>query len=96
MDLFFPIAIAILLILFLVTNFEWVATVLSYILMIGLVTLVAGAIGYGLYNKLGPELSILLSLVVVGVLGMTRIGYSVAGFIKGFVAGYRAGPAKKA
>jgi hypothetical protein len=96
MDLFFPIAVAILLLLFLVTNFEWIATVLSYIVIISLILLVMAAIGYGLYDKLGAEASILLGIVAVGVLGMTKIGYSIAGFIKGFIEGYRAGPARKA
>jgi hypothetical protein len=96
MDLFFPIAVALLLLLFLVTNFEWVATVLSYILMISLILLVMVAIGYGLYDKLGAEASILFGIVAVVVLGMTKIGYSISGFIKGFIEGYRAGPARKA
>jgi hypothetical protein len=96
MDLFFPITIAILLMLFLATNFDWVATVLSYILMICLIAVVIGAIAYGMYDKLGPEAATLLGIVVVGVLGIMKIGYSVTGFIKGFVDGYRAGPVRKA
>jgi hypothetical protein len=96
MDLFFPIILAILLILFLITHFEWVATVLSYLLMIGLIALVAMAIGYGVYDMLGAEASIVLGVVALGVVGMTRIGYAVAGFIKGFIEGYRSGPVRKA
>ena len=95
MDLIFPLAIGLLLILFLATNFEWVATVLSYVLMIGLVILVISAISYGLYDKLGPEISILLGIVALGVLTLTRFSYAIAGFIKGFGEGYRSGPAEK-
>ena len=96
MDWFFPIVLAILLILFLMTNFELVATVLSYVLMFGLVALVVIAIGYGLYDRLGPEVSVLLAVTAVGVLFLTRIGYALAAFLNGFIEGYRTGPARKA
>ena len=96
MDFLFPIGLAILLILFLVTNFELVATLVSYLLMIGLISIAAGAIGYGLYSALGAEISILLGIVAVGVLAMTKVGYSFAAFLKGFAEGYRADPARKA
>jgi len=96
MDLFFPIVLTLLLILFLMMNFEWVATVLSYVLMIGLIALVAVAIGYGIYEKLGPEVAILLGFIVAGVLCLTRIGYALAAFLRGFIEGYRTGSAGKA
>lgn len=96
MDLLFPIGVTILLILFLATNFELVATMVSYVLMICLIAVVLGAIGYGLYDSLGPEVSVLLAVVGAGILGIMKVGYSIAGFIKGFVEGYRADPVNKA
>jgi hypothetical protein len=96
MNLLFPIIVAILLILFLVTHFEQVITIVSYLLMICLIAAVAVAIGYGLYNSLGPATSVLLAVVGAGLLAMTKVGYSIAGFIRGFVQGYRSGPEKRA
>jgi hypothetical protein len=96
MNLLFPIGVAILLILFLVTHFEQVITLVSYLLMICLIVAVAGAIGYGLYNSLGPATAVLLAVVGAGLLAMTKVGYSIAGFIKGFIQGYRSHPEKQA
>ena len=96
MDLFFPVGIAVLLALFLATNFDLVSTVVGYLLMICLVVVVGGAIGYGIYTALGAEAVILLGIVAAGLLLVTRAGDSLAGFIRGFAEGYRAGPANKA
>lgn len=96
MNLLFPAGLAILLILLLVTNFDLVSTVVAYLLMICLIVIVGGAIGYGLYQALGPRMTALLGLVAAGIWLATRAGYSLDGFIRGFVAGYRAGPGKKA
>ena len=96
MDLLFPAAVAILLILFLITNFGLVAMLVNYALILCLIAVVAGAIAYGVYTALGPEISTLLAMVAVILLGLTRVGTSISGFIKGFVEGYRADPAKKA
>ncbi|MCC6302569.1 MAG: hypothetical protein IT489_07190 [Gammaproteobacteria bacterium] len=96
MNLLFPAGLAILLILFLVTNFDLVSTVVGYLLMICLIVIVGGAIGYGLYQALGPQIAILLGLVAAGVWLATKAGYSLDGFLRGFVAGYRTGPGGKA
>ena len=96
MDLFFPVGIALLLVLFLVTNFDLVSTVFSYLLMICLVAIVGGAIGYGIYTALGAEAAILLGLVAAGLILVTKARDALAGFNRGFAEGYRAGPTNKA
>lgn len=95
MDLIFPIAVAILLVLFLATNFEWVATALNYVLMVGLVIVVAGAIGYGIYDILGPEISMLIAIFAVGWLIVTRVGHAIAGLIKRAGVDDRSGRVKR-
>ncbi|MBK9130990.1 MAG: hypothetical protein IPM20_05025 [Gammaproteobacteria bacterium] len=96
MEYFFPVLLAVLLILFLVTNFDLVSTVVGYLLMVGMITAVVGAIAYGLYEALGSRSAIFLVLVALGIWAVTRARDSVNGFIKGFATGYRAGPGEKA
>lgn len=95
MDYFFPVLLAVLLILFLVTNFDLVSTIVGYLLMVSMVTAVVAAIAYGLHEALG-SIAMLLVLVALGVWVVTRASDSVSGFIKGFATGYRAGPGEKA
>lgn len=96
MDFLFPVAVALLLILFVITNFELVATLVNYALIVCLIAVVGGAITYGVYHALGPQISILLGAIAVVLLALTRVGSSISGFIKGFIEGYRTGSAKKA
>jgi len=96
MEYFFPVLLAVLLILFLVTNFDLVSTVVGYLLTLAMIAAVIGAIAYGLYEALGPRSVIFLVVVALAIWVVTRASDSVSGFIKGFAAGYRAGPGEKA
>ncbi|MCC6208212.1 MAG: hypothetical protein IT488_08670 [Gammaproteobacteria bacterium] len=92
MEYLFPISLAALLILFLATNFDLVATIVGYMLMVCLIAIVVGAIGYGLYEALGLDSMIVFGIVVMSAWVVTRLGYSQGGSAEG----YRAGPGEKA